>query len=284
MPSRFDAYRMRDGVTPLAASYFNPLLQDVDLRINTLEALKINWTEAIQELNTQGLLRINEIIAPAALSIDALVATATTQSGQLAADITAAGTSLAAAVSAAETSLAAAFAANLATMTAAFSVSTFIPPAPGIITLPAGFDGQLLLAEGYGVYKFSSASTATVNGESVVAPATGAGRWLLIAPSWDYVYAYMAVYLDALLPLAVSATLDFPSIATLGSATLTVTVTGAALIDAVVLVAPPALPVGLIAKAYVSAADTITVRMDNLTAGAVDLAALSYLITVIKGG
>ena len=37
MPSRIDRYRMKDGVTPLAARYFNPVWQDIDLRLAELE-------------------------------------------------------------------------------------------------------------------------------------------------------------------------------------------------------------------------------------------------------
>ncbi len=34
MPIRFEAYRMRDGVTPLSQDYFNPVFGDLDARID----------------------------------------------------------------------------------------------------------------------------------------------------------------------------------------------------------------------------------------------------------
>lgn len=82
--------------------------------------------------------------------------------------------------------------------------------------------------------------------------------------------------------LFASASLNFPSIAAAGQAELTITVTGAAVGDAVVL-APPAAPeAGLVWAGRVSAANTVTVRASNITAGAVDPAAATWGAHVIK--
>lgn len=70
MPSRFDRYRFRDGVTPLAERTFNPIFRDLDLRIATLEDLKIAWQEVVRTVTDFGLVRINEVLGPAFTAMD----------------------------------------------------------------------------------------------------------------------------------------------------------------------------------------------------------------------
>lgn len=83
-------------------------------------------------------------------------------------------------------------------------------------------------------------------------------------------------------PLFASASLNFPSVAAAGQQELTITVTGAAVGDAVVL-APPAAPeAGLVWGGRVSAANTVTVRASNITAAPVDPAAATWGAQVIK--
>lgn len=65
MPSRFERYRVKDGVTVLGAQYFNPVWQDLDLRLATLEALRLSWEQAVDAVTRFGLIRINEVIGPA---------------------------------------------------------------------------------------------------------------------------------------------------------------------------------------------------------------------------
>lgn len=76
-------------------------------------------------------------------------------------------------------------------------------------------------------------------------------------------------------------TLDFGSIAANLSADLTVAVPGAAAGD-IALVAPPAAPDSEITfTAFVSAANTVTVRAANNSAGAVNPASASYNVAVL---
>lgn len=82
--------------------------------------------------------------------------------------------------------------------------------------------------------------------------------------------------------LTATAALDFASIAAAGSADLTVTVAGAAVGDSAAVGLPAAPTAGLIFNAFVSAANTVTVRASNITAGAVDAASATYRATVIK--
>ncbi len=81
--------------------------------------------------------------------------------------------------------------------------------------------------------------------------------------------------------LSGSASLDFGSITAAAQANLTITVTGAAVGDEVIMSLPAAPAAGLIFNAFVSATDTVTVRASNITALAVDPAAATYGVIVI---
>jgi len=83
--------------------------------------------------------------------------------------------------------------------------------------------------------------------------------------------------------LSAAAELDFPSIASQSSANLTITVTGAGT-NSVVAVskADGALTGDIVLEAWVSSADTVTVRALNATAGAIDPATGSYRVTVFQ--
>lgn len=64
MPTQFPKYCIVDSVTVLSARGLNPILQDVDLRLATLEALELSWQAAVRTVTDFGLLRINEVLAP----------------------------------------------------------------------------------------------------------------------------------------------------------------------------------------------------------------------------
>lgn len=82
--------------------------------------------------------------------------------------------------------------------------------------------------------------------------------------------------------LAATATLDFPSIAAVGTQTLTVSCLGASAGDIVSVGLPATLDAGVVFNAHVSAADTITVRASNITASPVDPASATYKFVVFK--
>lgn len=82
--------------------------------------------------------------------------------------------------------------------------------------------------------------------------------------------------------LSATATLDFPSIATNDTHTLTITVTGAVAGDSVFLGVPAGLDAGLIFCASVTAEDTVTVRMHNSSGGSVNPASGTFRATVIR--
>ena len=89
---------------------------------------------------------------------------------------------------------------------------------------------------------------------------------------------------QALTPLRAQALLDFPAIASGRSAALAVALPGATAGDAVALGPPASLPAGMLATAHVSAAGTVTVTVLNTTAATIDPAAMTYTVTIVKGG
>ena len=86
-------------------------------------------------------------------------------------------------------------------------------------------------------------------------------------------------YLSDLGRITATASLDFPSIAAGAQATLTITLTGAVVNDSIMLGLPAAPAAGIVFNAYVSAADTVTVRASNISASAVDAASATYRVT-----
>lgn len=81
--------------------------------------------------------------------------------------------------------------------------------------------------------------------------------------------------------LSNSAALNFPSISANAYADLTITVTGAAVNDAVIMGLPAAPAAGLVFNAFVSATDTVTVRASNTSASPVDAASATYNVVVL---
>lgn len=78
-----------------------------------------------------------------------------------------------------------------------------------------------------------------------------------------------------------SATLDFPSVASLGTQDLTITVTGAVVGDGVILGLPAAPDAGIVYTAWVSSANTVTVRASNYTTGAINPASATFKAIVL---
>jgi hypothetical protein len=81
--------------------------------------------------------------------------------------------------------------------------------------------------------------------------------------------------------LSGSASLNYGSIGAAAQADLTITVTGAAVGDEVVMALPAAPAAGLIFNGFVSAANTVTIRASNITANPIDPAAATFGVVVI---
>ena len=80
----------------------------------------------------------------------------------------------------------------------------------------------------------------------------------------------------------VSCTLNSASVATVSTATDTVTVPGIALGDMVIGMAIGVDEAGLVRRAYVSAANTVTIVTYNPTAGSIDLASTTLSLIVAR--
>ena len=81
---------------------------------------------------------------------------------------------------------------------------------------------------------------------------------------------------------SVTCTLNSASVATTATATDTVAVPGVALGDMVLGMAVGASEAGLVRRAYVSAANTVTIVTYNPTAGAVDLASTTLNLVIAR--
>jgi len=82
--------------------------------------------------------------------------------------------------------------------------------------------------------------------------------------------------------LSGTATLDFPNTLTQTSSDLTITVAGAVVGNAVSLGTPAAPNANSSYTAFVSAADTVTVRFNNYSAGAINPASGSFTVKVFQ--
>lgn len=82
--------------------------------------------------------------------------------------------------------------------------------------------------------------------------------------------------------LSATATLDFASISANSNASLTMTVTGAKVGDAVFVGLPSAFNADLIAVGFVSATNTVTIRVHNTSSGSVDPASGTFRATVFN--
>jgi hypothetical protein len=80
----------------------------------------------------------------------------------------------------------------------------------------------------------------------------------------------------------VTCTLDSASVATTATATDTVTVSGVALGDMVLGMSVGVSEAGLVRRAYVSAADTVTIVTYNPTAGSVDLGPTTLNLVIAR--
>jgi len=81
---------------------------------------------------------------------------------------------------------------------------------------------------------------------------------------------------------AVTCTLNSASVADQGAATDTVAVPGVALGDMVIGMSAGVDEAGVVRRAYVSAANTVTIATTNTTGGAVDLASTTIKLVVCR--
>lgn len=137
----------------------------------------------------------------------------------------------------------------------------------------SGADAVTQASMGKLCYIVDDATVALTNGNGTRSPAG-----IVLAVDADGVLVGEAGRAE----LSATAALDFAAIAAAASADLTIAVAGAAVGDSVSLGLPAAPAAGLLFFGFVSAADTVTVRAMNITAGAVDAVSATYRATVHK--
>lgn len=162
-------------------------------------------------------------------------------------------------------------------------------------SLPAS-GGDMAVVDGLGLFVFEAGSDEPDDDESCFVTAEGA--WLLQAVHWDVVHAWQLPDNEvrdgefASKVLTGSATCAITSVATVASASFTGTVTGAAVGDRVIATPPGALGATdadsgrLSYHAWVSAANTVTIRLANASGSSANTNAAvraAWPITVIKG-
>lgn len=147
------------------------------------------------------------------------------------------------------------------------------------VTLPTS--GTLLNTTGSGA-SLTALNADNISSGTLAAARGGAGtvNGIMKANGSGVVSAAVSGTDYAKVPLTATATLDFGSIAAAASEDLTVTVTGAVVGYSVSVGLPAAPAAGIVWDAFVSAADTVTIRATNITAGAVDPASATYRATV----
>lgn len=126
----------------------------------------------------------------------------------------------------------------------------------------------------------ATASTAPLkftSGTNLTTPESGAVEF----DGTNYYVTSSAVRYTMAKTLVGSAALNFPSTATRVGSDLTITVTGATTND-FVIVNPPAVSANTCYTAWVSSANTVTVRFNNYSGGTVDPASATFRVTVLK--
>lgn len=128
----------------------------------------------------------------------------------------------------------------------------------------------------------SSANTASLKfdeGSRQTTPEDGTVNY--VANNLEFVETSMVYTLAK--TLTNTATLDFPSVASLGTQTLTITVTGAADGDIAIQSVPNgSMTAGLVFTSWVSSVNTITIQCYNSTAGAIDPASGTFRCSIVK--
>lgn len=138
---------------------------------------------------------------------------------------------------------------------------------------------ELNLVKGQGLIRHDDTATDEP-GEGFISPDSG-GLGVLEAAHPDVIAAYLSAFVPEILP-PVTASLDFGSTDQSAISTATITVPGAQVGDVVSLGAPSTIESGFIWSGFVSAADTVTIRLAKITSGTVDPAIGTWTATVSR--
>lgn len=134
-------------------------------------------------------------------------------------------------------------------------------------------DNEVAVVPQVGLFNYDISASDTADDVWIVEPTSGTGRWFLIAPhAWNP----LGTILTATHVWDPTNIIDGT-----GETSVGITVTGAALGD-FVLVGPPYSLQGMLMTAWVSAANTVTIRIQNETGSSIDLASGTWNIMVIQ--
>jgi hypothetical protein len=147
------------------------------------------------------------------------------------------------------------------------------------ITGDAGhFFGRVMDSSGI-LYDYIHNGAGNIDADDTAVTYTSSSRTMAIDADWTFSIGG-GTAIDSV--LTATATLDFPSTAAQTSSDLTITVTGAAANNIAMVGPPTTVNANTSYTAWVSAADTVTVRFNNYSAAPVDPASATFRATVIK--
>jgi len=142
-------------------------------------------------------------------------------------------------------------------------------------------NGDLILIEFLGLFRFHTDNTTEVDDDETCFVINGLGAWLLECPHYDFIDCNTSLEeydqferiedLESKF-LTASTTSSITSVAAVSSASFTITVTGATTNDFVSVSPNSALPANISLYYYISAANTVTVVLNNPSAAAASVA------------
>ncbi len=147
--------------------------------------------------------------------------------------------------------------------------------------LRSNVSGAYAVVDGLGLFQYIAGSDEPDDDESCFA--TASGRWLLQAVHWDLVDAWQLPEVEErTAPLRGVAFNSITSVAATTQVSFTGVVAGAVVGDCVFASPPDALGARIAAYARVTAADTVTVYLNNPSASTQSLSAGTWQIAVFK--
>ena len=152
---------------------------------------------------------------------------------------------------------------------------------------------EVVLIPELGLFRYDAAATDPVDGETCLATESGVGRYLIVLPDVDWLFALSKKESDELSLnlgerqnlklLEATAELTWPAISQAGGTQeQTISVTDAAVDDSVIVVPPAGMISGIVYDGYVKNAGTVAVRCVNATGSAITPAKANWTVKIIK--
>lgn len=155
----------------------------------------------------------------------------------------------------------------------------------GSCRIPATQHG-FVMVRGVGLFFLDPEADDPADGETCILPAEGvSGRWMLLVPDVDWLFALSKKESDELKGQKLHATAELtwsaiPSAG--GTQEQLISLKGAAVGDGVVVIPPAGLVAGLVFSGYVKSGNTVAVRCVNVTSSAITPAKAHWTVKVVK--